>query len=744
MCLTAAGGAASRRSKPGAGFTLVEVLVAAVVTGVILAASYGWLWSVAASCATDRRPGPGDDARRRGGTWDRGRRPRLHRCGAASGRQRRRALSGARSPPPGDGARESADRLGCGPSRGVAKRIWNLHRGSRRLVSSPVPPARRSGDPGSRDDRRRLDGRHGGLRRTGGERRLCRREPAVRDLGGRVVKARRAASGGYAMLAALLIMALAGTFALVVVGAVCSLQAVEGADAAGRRASSAEADALSAVTRSLRWRPAETTGSAVADDPSSRESWQVAWSPCPAAPADVWPRVAVKVARRSGDPGSRDDRRRVDDRHGGLRRTGGERRLCRRGPAVRDLGGRVVKARRAASGGYAMLAALLIMALAGTFALVVVGAVCSLQAVEGADAAGRRASSIEADALSAVARSLRWRPAETTGSAAADDPPSKESWQAAWSPFPAAPGDVWPRVAVHVATTARRANRRDDLVLDLRSEPWAMGVTCAADAEIGAPLTVSGSGVYVGGCLTGRENVAFVPAPGSPDLGGAPPDGVRGDVFPAAAVHAGAGIFAGGAEIHESAGTEGYVDDTDRHVGEAASPDWLSGPSAEVLLAARAEASPPGAALVDGLLRLDDLPAAVGSDLTGGRCLLLPPADQVAIEGSAARCRPPADHCAGGRAPRPSGRDAHALRGAGRDRSCRSARGGGHRGHIALRQSRRRRASEHHRVALLARFSPSRSGAAHSRGGWVNREDERVGGRTLCTQYSHCERLTFL
>ena len=282
-----------------------------------------------------------------------------------------------------------------------------------------------------------------------------------------------------------------------------------------------------------------------------------------------------------------------------------------------------------------MLAALLIMALAGTFALVVVGAVCSLQAVEGADAAGRRASSTEADALSAVARSLRWRPVETTGSAAADDPPSKESWQAAWSPFPAAPGDVWPRVAVHVATTARRANRRDDLVLDLRSEPWAMGVTCTADAAIGAPLTVSGSGVYVGGCLTGRENVTFIAGPGSVTPLGAPADVVRGDAFTVAAVHGGAGIFARGVEIHESPGTEGYADDTDRHVGEAASPDWLSGPSAEFLLAARAEASPPGEALVDGLLQLDDVPPAVGSDLAGGRCLLLPPADQVAIEGSA-------------------------------------------------------------------------------------------------------------
>jgi hypothetical protein len=282
-----------------------------------------------------------------------------------------------------------------------------------------------------------------------------------------------------------------------------------------------------------------------------------------------------------------------------------------------------------------MLAALLIMAVAATFALVVIGAVRSLQVVEGADAAGRRAGAAETAALAAVTRSLRWRPAEMTGSAVADDPPAKESWQAAWSPSPPSAGDVWPCVAVRVTSTARRASRTDDLLLDMCSEPWATGVTCGADAQIDSPFTVSGSGVYVGGCLRGRENVSFVAPPGSPVPAGALVDGVRGDVFAAAGVHAAAGIFAGGAEIHESPGREEYVDDTDWHVGETASPDWLTGPSAEVLLAARAEASTPGAALADGLLRLDDLPAAAGSDLTGGRCLLLPAADQVRIEGSA-------------------------------------------------------------------------------------------------------------
>jgi prepilin-type N-terminal cleavage/methylation domain-containing protein len=50
---------AERRDAPvrrGAGFSLVELLVAAAVTGVVLAGAYGWLWNVAAVAArTDDR-----------------------------------------------------------------------------------------------------------------------------------------------------------------------------------------------------------------------------------------------------------------------------------------------------------------------------------------------------------------------------------------------------------------------------------------------------------------------------------------------------------------------------------------------------------------------------------------------------------------------------------------------------------------------------------------------------------------
>lgn len=37
-----------RRSRRAAGFTLVELLVAAAITGVVVAAAFGWLWNVAA------------------------------------------------------------------------------------------------------------------------------------------------------------------------------------------------------------------------------------------------------------------------------------------------------------------------------------------------------------------------------------------------------------------------------------------------------------------------------------------------------------------------------------------------------------------------------------------------------------------------------------------------------------------------------------------------------------------------
>ena len=290
--------------------------------------------------------------------------------------------------------------------------------------------------------------------------------------------------------------------------------------------------------------------------------------------------------------------------------------------------------RRRSSDGYAMLAALLIMILAATFALLVFGAVHSLQAVERSDAAGWRAEAVAGRAVAAAVGALRWRPGARSGTLAKEDLPDREWWRASWAPALPVAGDVWPRLRVSVSAASGRARAADELTMELRAEPWATGVTCLGDAEIRAPLEVAGSGVYVGGCLRGRQNVGFVSGPGSVTPLGDPADGVRGDVFPAAAVHGGPGIFAGGIEIHDPAGDGLYTFDTDDDAGEAVPAQWLAPPSAEFLAAATALATSPGGALSGARLSLDQIQVSAGADAAGGSCVLLPAMDEVSITGS--------------------------------------------------------------------------------------------------------------
>jgi len=282
--------------------------------------------------------------------------------------------------------------------------------------------------------------------------------------------------------------------------------------------------------------------------------------------------------------------------------------------------------------GYAMLAALVVMVLAATFALVVVGAVHSLEVVEGADASGWRAGVAETRALAEATRALRWHASLAGGAASGGD--QGMDWAVTWAPAPPVSGDPWPRALLQVHSAAGSAAGSDDVVLEFHSEPWAMGVTCAGDAAINAPLEVTGSGVYVGGCLRGRENVAFPNGAGPGPLAAAAPDGVRGEAYATAAAHGGAGIFAGGVEVHDLSTSGLFPGDTDGHAGLPVAGEWVGGPSAEFLLAARAEATPPGPALADGLLRLDQLPPASGQATVGGRCVLVPDLDVVAIEGT--------------------------------------------------------------------------------------------------------------
>ena len=153
-----------------------------------------------------------------------------------------------------------------------------------------------------------------------------------------------------------------------------------------------------------------------------------------------------------------------------------------------------------------MLAALVVIVLAATFALVVVAAVHSSQLVERSDAAGWRAAALEGRALASVASELRWNPVSAPGSAEGEDGQGR-TWRASWAPAPS--GAAWPRLRAQLETRAGAARRRTDLTVELRAEPWTAGITCAGDVDAGEELVVSGSGVYVGGSLRGRENVAF-------------------------------------------------------------------------------------------------------------------------------------------------------------------------------------------------------------------------------------------
>lgn len=280
-----------------------------------------------------------------------------------------------------------------------------------------------------------------------------------------------------------------------------------------------------------------------------------------------------------------------------------------------------------------MLAAILVGALAATFALAVLAAVGATQDVARADASGWRAAALRSRALDAAVHEIRWRPGVATWAVHGDDPEAAEVWAAEWTDSPPDPASGWSRRVVDVLAAHGGAQSSDRLVLELRAESWAAGVTCSGDAEFRAPFTVTGSGVYVGGCVRGREYVAFAAGAAAPAATG-PPDHVRGPEYAVAGVHAAAGIFADGAEVHGDASASPYPEDGDPHTGDALPQAWLAGPSAEYLVDAATAAGDAGAAWSDGVLRLPDVALATADELTQGRCLVLPEGDEVVLEGA--------------------------------------------------------------------------------------------------------------
>ena len=252
--------------------------------------------------------------------------------------------------------------------------------------------------------------------------------------------------------------------------------------------------------------------------------------------------------------------------------------------------------------GYALLAALVVTALAAGFAAAAVAAVSARQSIVGADVANVRAQAGVKQALARVCLELRRHPAALEGALSSSGVAAGDAaWQASWVAADPGAGMVWPGVTVQIEGSCGAARKRLSAVLQLRAEPVPQGLATARDVELQAPLRVTGSGLYCGGCLRGREWLEF----GTLE----PVDGVHGDMWPLAGVHALGGVWAAGEEIHAGPGVGAeYPFDTDMDTGDNEVSRFVAPPDTPLLIALRDAAVDPGAALHDGILDLSQLP----------------------------------------------------------------------------------------------------------------------------------------
>lgn len=124
---------------------------------------------------------------------------------------------------------------------------------------------------------------------------------------------------------------------------------------------------------------------------------------------------------------------------------------------------------------------------------------------------------------------------------------------------------------------AATSTARLDVRLAARRLPG--GLTVAGGLVAGAPLTLEGTGAYVGGDVRGRQWIDF-PASAAD---GMPPDRVRDDLWTVAAVHAQGRVFADDVEVHGAG--RAAPDDTDectgvpsaRHAGPGVHQTWPPG-----------------------------------------------------------------------------------------------------------------------------------------------------------------------
>ncbi len=275
--------------------------------------------------------------------------------------------------------------------------------------------------------------------------------------------------------------------------------------------------------------------------------------------------------------------------------------------------------------GYALLAALVVMALAAIFAATSVAAVLARQGVAAADRGAAQAEALQRRALSAACQEARRGRWSSGGGAVSGTFGQQADWRGAWSPLPDPSPTAWLTFSTIAEGTFGRARRSVDTLVQLRRASFACGLVVSGDAEFAAPLTVSGCGVYSGGSVRGREWVSFPEADGAPAA-----DRVRGDLWPQAGVHALGGIWTRGVEEHDD-DPAAVPEDTDTHSAVNEVMGAVSAPPEDWLETVREWADDPGSALQDGVLMLDRIPAARsaadGRASDSGFIVWLPPGD---------------------------------------------------------------------------------------------------------------------
>jgi hypothetical protein len=145
------------------------------------------------------------------------------------------------------------------------------------------------------------------------------------------------------------------------------------------------------------------------------------------------------------------------------------------------------------------------------------------------------------------------------------------------------PAAGWPRT-YDVEVTGEHGAAAAALQAVVRLSPTRLpcGISVAGALTCAAQTTVRGCGLCTGSDVRGRENITFEAADNdAAPVDDPPADFAHGELWPAAAVHAGGHIYRGGSEEHAQAGSPEA--DTDACTGGAPPQSIVGLPSAGIV-----------------------------------------------------------------------------------------------------------------------------------------------------------------